>query len=431
MGAISVAIGVGAIMMSITGVSADMPEYAPVPAQLVQERDGLGNVIAKLDAGEEVRVAYFGGSITNAAGWRVKTLEWFQQTWPEADVSEIHAAIGGTGSSLGVFRLQQDVLDHDPDLVFVEYAVNDGGAAPETIWRAMEGIVRQIWRHDPTIDICYVYTFRIGYEDDLNEGVCPQAVSADEMLAEYYGIPSINVALRTVEMGNAGELVYKAEKDEAGAEKPLADGVMLFSKDGVHPLGPGHEMYADVIGEAVEGMREGASAGAHELKDAFVADNWEAAKLVPLAPWMLSEGWTKLGHEEGLGSRFARQMPNMWEATEPGETINFSFQGTVVQLYDLLGPDGANAIVTLDGGEPTVSPRFDHYCSYHRIASLKIGAGLEDAAHTVTVEISPEQPDRTPVLDRVRDDANFNPATYDGTAMRVAGVMVIGEIMEP
>ncbi len=432
MRAVAATMGSVLIIMSAMGSSADAPEYQPVPAQLVQQRDGMGNVLAKLDAGEEVRVAYFGGSITAAGGWRVKTLEWFQQTWPDVDVSEIHAAIGGTGSSLGVFRLQQDVLDHDPDLVFVEYAVNDGGASPENIWLAMEGIVRQIWTADPTIDICFVYTFRVGYEKDLNEGVCPRAASADEMLAEYYGIPSINVALRTVEIANAGELIYRPEKDDDGNSLPTPEGVMLFSKDGVHPFDVGHEIYTQVIADAITGMREGASAGAHELKEDFMEGNWEEATIVPLAPWMLSDGWTQVGHDEGLGQRFARQMPNMWEATEPGETISFSFRGTVAKLYDLLGPDGANAVITLDGSEPTIQPRFDHYCSYHRIANLTIATGLEDTdEHTVTVEISAEQPDRTSVLDRVKDDANFNPATYDGTGMRVAGVMIIGEIIEP
>ena len=49
------------------------PEFAPVKAELVRPRDGLGNVIGKLQAGETVKIAYLGGSITAAAGWRVQT----------------------------------------------------------------------------------------------------------------------------------------------------------------------------------------------------------------------------------------------------------------------------------------------------------------------------------------------------------------------
>lgn len=121
-------------------------------------RGGLPNAFAKLKAGKAVRIAYLGGSITEQNGWRPKTLDWFKKRYPAASITEINAAIGGTGSDLGVYRLQQDVLTHKPDLLFVEFAVNDGGAAPERILKAMEGIVRQTWRADRSTDICFVYT---------------------------------------------------------------------------------------------------------------------------------------------------------------------------------------------------------------------------------------------------------------------------------
>ena len=93
--------------------------------------------------GAEIKIGYLGGSITAQNGWRVQTLAHFRQACPQASFTEINAAIGGTGSDLGVFRVQQDVLSKGPDLLFVEFAVNDGGADPQRIIRAMEGIVRQ------------------------------------------------------------------------------------------------------------------------------------------------------------------------------------------------------------------------------------------------------------------------------------------------
>jgi hypothetical protein len=112
----------------------------------LRARDGLPNFFAKMRAGGKLTVAYFGGSITAANGWRPQTTAWLQQHYPKAKVTEVNAAIGGTGSDLGVFRLGHDVLEHRPDLVFVEFAVNDGGASPEQIYCCMEGIVRQIRR---------------------------------------------------------------------------------------------------------------------------------------------------------------------------------------------------------------------------------------------------------------------------------------------
>src|SRR5438046_1607494 len=74
----------------------------------------LGRVFAKLKAGQETTIAYFGGSITAAAGYRVKTFNWFKETFPQARLVEVNAAIGGTGSDLGAFRCATDVIAKKP-----------------------------------------------------------------------------------------------------------------------------------------------------------------------------------------------------------------------------------------------------------------------------------------------------------------------------
>jgi hypothetical protein len=422
-----------ALMLTLTldALAAEPPKYEPVPAKLFQTRGGLGNVLTKLQAGKEVRIAYFGGSITAANGWRPKTTKWFQDTFPGAKVVEIHAAIGGTGSDLGVYRYEQDVLRHKPDLVFVEFSVNDGGADPLNIWRAMEGIVRKTWQADPSTDLCFVYTFRVGYEKDLLKGMCPQAAGADEILAEYYGIPSINMALRTVQLAEEGKLIYVPPKDAAGTVQPTPEGVMLFSTDGVHPLDAPHQMYTDVIADAIQQMQPVSKPGAHELKAPMVTDNWEAARMVFLEPWMLSPGWTRLDPTKGMGASFAKYMPQMWEALKPGDKIQFRFKGTAAKLYDILGPDGGQAVVTVDAKTSDPRPRFDSYCTYHRIATLGIASGLEDKVHEVTVEIHPEQPNREIVTDKEKTKPGYDPRKYDGTAMRVGAILLLGDIVAP
>ena len=414
------------------GTAADIessaPEYKPVSAKLVCPRDGLGNVIAKLETGGDVRVAYLGGSITAAAGWRVKTRQWFAQQYPDSQVSEIHAAIGGTGSDLGVFRLDHDALQHKPDLLFVEFAVNDGGASPERIWRAMEGIVRQTWAADPRTDICFVHTFRVGYEKDLGQGQCPQAAAAMEMLADHYGIPSINVALRIVELNQDGKLTFKSDE-------PTPAGVVRFSKDGVHPLDAGHQIYTDVIADAVKAMRQTSQPVDHAAKlgKSFVPNHWEAAKMVPLSPDMLSGDWKQLDDEHVFTKRFGGRMGTLWEATQPGSRITFRFRGSQAKLYDLLGPDGGQVMITVDGqtrAKPV--PRFDSYCTYHRIATLSVAQGLDpNEVHAVTIEIHPDQPDRQPVAFRLKDpDRELKSPKYQGTNVRVGGILLLGDLVE-
>jgi hypothetical protein len=147
-----------------------------------------------------------------------------------------------------------------------------------------------------------------------------------------------------------------------------------------------------------------------------------------LQPAMLTPGWKKLDDKSQLFKNFSNRMPEIWEATTPGEKISFRFKGTAVKLYDLLGPDGAKVQVTLDGKTWSV-PRFDKYCTYHRLATLGIGDGLADTEHSVTVEILPEQPDRSSVTDIEKNKPGFDPKKYDGTAMRVGGIMLIGDLV--
>nr|WP_236649356.1 SGNH/GDSL hydrolase family protein [Rhodopirellula sp. SM50] len=96
-----------------------------------------------------------------------------------------------------MFRLQRDALQHQPDLLFVEFAVNDGGAAPERIHQSMEGIVRQTWASNPKTDICFVYTLTQAMLPDLQSGKMPRAASAMEDLADHYAIPSIHSLYRS------------------------------------------------------------------------------------------------------------------------------------------------------------------------------------------------------------------------------------------
>lgn len=403
--------------------------YEQQPAKLCVPREGLGNFFAKVKAGGDIRIAYFGGSITAANGWRPKTLKWFQEAYPNCKFSEINAAIGGTGSDLGVFRCTQDVIAKQPDLVFVEFAVNDGGVAPESIWRTMEGIARQIWTANPKTDICYVYTLHLNQNADYQKGLCPRSASAMEMLADYYGIPSINVALRTVQLEGEGKLVFKQPKDEQGNNLPVPDGMFVFTGDECHPTDAGHVMYTETIATAMKEIETASTTLPTHLRSPWVQDNWEQARLVPIKQSMLTSGWTK--GTEGLAKNFSYFLPELWIAEKPGEKLSFKFKGSVCRIYDLIGPDGANVKVTVDGKAGGPRPLFDSYCSYHRLAALGIAEGLDpEKVHEVSVEILPEQPDRSSVTNREKDKPGYDASKYDGTRAWFGSIMVIGEVVE-
>ena len=110
--------------------------------------------IRKAQAGEEVTIAYLGGSITQGAGAKpIHTECYAYQSYlafknrfgkgDGANVKFIKSGAGGTCSELGLTRYDLDVLRRGtvvPDIVFLEYAVNDAG--DETDGVCFESLVR-------------------------------------------------------------------------------------------------------------------------------------------------------------------------------------------------------------------------------------------------------------------------------------------------
>jgi hypothetical protein len=289
-------------------------------------RGGLPNALARLKAGKEVRIAYLGGSITEQAGWRPKTLAWFQSQYPAAHITEINAAIGGTGSDLGVYRLRHDVLQFKPNLLFIEFAVNDSGAPPDRIRKAMEGIVRQTWRADASADICFVYTLTEGMLGDLQSGKFPRAASVMEEVADHYAIPSIHMGLEVARLQQAGKVIFRAPLPRSDAEKAALGDKIVFSGDGVHPYPEtGHQLYLESVIRSMAQIAKEGSVRRHSLAAPLDRDNWEQAKMLPLSAVHLSAGWQKLDSTaHPLAKRFANRVPDLWKANKPGETITSS-----------------------------------------------------------------------------------------------------------
>ena len=415
-------------------------DYPRREAVEFRERGGIPNVLKKLRAGgdDEIRIGYLGGSITAAPGWRVKSLAWLQERFPEAKLAEINAAIGGTGSDLGVFRCQQDVLRHQPDLLFVEFAVNDGGAAPKQIHQAMEGIVRQTWAANPETDIIFVYTLSQPFLEDLQAGKFSRSASAMEEVADHYGIPTIHLGMEVAKREAAGSLIFKGEKG-AKDVAPESGAPMVFSTDGVHPLvETGHQLYLEAIArswEKLEAAPKAEAAVPHALIDPLRADHWASAKLVPITPTMLTGDWEKLDNGESgdsLAKRFAKLMPEMWRASKPGNAVTLRFRGTVAGFYDLVGPDGGQLKVKLDDEEERIVRRIDGYCTYHRLSKFQVGSGLDpDVVHSVTVTLDSESPDKAKILfEHNLADLEMNPDKYAKSVWNVGSIMLIGDVVD-
>jgi hypothetical protein len=387
-------------------------------AEECHPRNGLPNFIAKAETPDaEVRVAYLGGSITAQDGWRPKSLAHFRKTWPKARFSEINAAIGGTGSDLGVFRLKGDVLDKKPDLLFVEFAVNDGGAPREQILRCMEGIVRQTRTALPKCDLCFVYTITESLVGPLLEGQYPKAAAAMEEVADRYALPTIHFGVEVARLAKEGKLIWKGPLEKGGDK-------VVFSNDTVHPYPEtGHELYLGSLTRSLPKIRE-ASKPTGPLPEPLIPTNYERARLVPITDATLSAGFAPSDDK-----RWANRLPALHKGSAAGETITFKFKGTRCAIYDVIGPDSGQVRVSLDGGPARLAPRFDSFCQYHRLATLFVGSELPDEVHTVKIEIDPAPPDKAAILAK-RQEKMDKPERYQGTAFYPGAILLVGELVK-
>jgi len=111
-----------------------------------------------------LNVVFFGGSFTWGAGasdpqrtsWRGLMMRYLGERYPKGNFAFHDATLGGTGSQLGVFRLERDVLAHKPDLVFLDFCANDGAwyADPSTL-----GTYEHLLRKMIEANACVVHAY--------------------------------------------------------------------------------------------------------------------------------------------------------------------------------------------------------------------------------------------------------------------------------
>jgi len=192
----------------------------------------LQRAINKAKNGEEVTLAYIGGSITQGAGAKpINTMCYAKQscegfidlfTRDKGKVNYIKAGIGGTPSQLGIARYYRDILAPKnplPDIVVIEFAVND--------------------YDDETKGVCYESLCLMAYEGAGNPAVVLMfsVFANDENLEErlskvgfHYGFPMVSAK--------------QAVLSQYDSENPVLSRRSYFH-DILHPSNTGHQIMAD------------------------------------------------------------------------------------------------------------------------------------------------------------------------------------------
>ncbi|MBQ3140938.1 MAG: hypothetical protein IJC25_03135, partial [Clostridia bacterium] len=337
----------------------------------------------------KLTIAYFGGSLTENGeekGWRRLTTKWFEARYPEAKITEVNAAIGGTGTDLGVYRCDRDVIAHKPDLTFIEFAVNDSGSAPDALSRTTEAIVRKLLSSNPTMEIVFVFTITKAINDRLHDGIPYRSRDIHSAIAAHYSLPTIDIGTPLA------EAAAKAEK-----------GWLEYTNDTVHPIAAGYVIKEKAL---LNGLEPLLTADAPDTLvtypipaplysdlpiNARLIDAYELAQLSdPSVDWgkaqpdtTLERGWSKLFFH------LCGRWPTAIGANKPGSEFTISFQGTSLGIYWMMASDSGDIDFRIDNGAWQHKSSFDEYCPRFARANFHMLAqNLPEGTHTVTLRVS-------------------------------------------
>lgn len=233
----------------------------------------VGRAIRRAQDGENVTIAYIGGSITQGAGatpinsecYAYKSWQNFAKRFGRGDnVRFVKAGVGGTPSELGMIRFERDVLRDGsvtPDIVVVEFAVNDEG--DETKGNCYESLVRKILTlpNEPAV----VLLFSV-FADDWN------LQDRLKVVGERYRLPMISVL----------DAVTPQFRCKPGEGRVISKNQFFY--DMFHPTNAGHTIMADCLTcffDQAAGSKEG---GEIFLKDGLpapvIGSDFERVKLL-------------------------------------------------------------------------------------------------------------------------------------------------------
>jgi len=94
--------------------------------------------------GHSVPAGYFKTPVVNTlASYPYQLLRELKTVYPCAVINVINTSIGGENSEGGARRFDEEVLIHKPDLIFIDYALNDRGLGLEKARDAWEEMIKK------------------------------------------------------------------------------------------------------------------------------------------------------------------------------------------------------------------------------------------------------------------------------------------------
>ena len=389
--------------------------FANVMAVLGATPASFAEFDRKARAHEPLSIVFFGGSLTFGANasnpettsWRGLMMDYLHKKYPNTPITFHDGAIGGTGSKLGMFRLQRDVLSKKPDLVFYDFTVNDGADGEDIeALASYEGILRKmVGAGIPVVQ--EFFTFKFYHAPDIYKFA---RYNAHKKLAEQYHTATGDA------MAYVSELVLSGKVSEND----------VWPADMAHPYDYGYQLFFEPVRDGLEAaLAEGRVCVVPE-KPVF-SDKFNKVTRTILVDGTLPKGWRK--HTTYRTSLWFDGLPSRWmtdmavcggkekgaKAITDIEPLKMEFTGTFVGIFGEKGGNNLSFKVKIDGSPvpyvvenkkegvhieyeawPNNTSRFaPGYKDSHLFSWIPLAETLAPGKHTLEISpvLDPDNPD--------------------------------------
>jgi len=331
----------------------------------------LQAVLSRLDAGQPVTVATIGGSITTGyaadppreRGWAAQVAAWLGR---RGNVRFINAGASGTDSAAAAQRVKTHVLDANPDLVIVEFGVNDEWLDPRVREASYEGLLRQLLAAPrPPAVVALMLT---------QQGNQPRgAVEPQLRLAAHYGLTAIDFGAWMQRSVDAGQARWEPLYDEP-----------------VHPNQRGHDAIAEAVIEAMQAAQTASSSTPSTLPAPLHGYDHEFVRSIAgseLKPWR-NRGFIRGGEVHHEWASLPGGQPPGWTTTADDAEASFLVWGSQVALFHAESEHYRDLEAWVDDGPPVAVRGYQAlrqgYLGWHYTV---VGHDLEPGAHLLHVRV--------------------------------------------
>lgn len=286
---------------------------------------------------------FIGNSVLAGTGLKDPNLRYsaqmvmgFKKYFPDSVMPETRHMQPG-GSWFGLFRCSRGLpvfgeVICSGHLAILDFAADDRNTGIEQVKLSLEGLVRQITLYRNTHSRILIYTLTADMLQAYKAGQTPEYIRISELIADHYGIPSLNLAKYAAQKIINGEISFEA-----------------FSSDGINPTDAGAKIYGDAVAKFIDALMTAypipEKPNQYVLPEPLFPQTDDKGRIIAYEdPQVRQSGTWKQGQVSPIGP-----FRHLLVSDNAGDTLRLKFKGSEIGIIDVVDKQTADYEYSVDG----------------------------------------------------------------------------------